>query len=81
MSDDPLFLPARPRDPSPIPTARELRDATFKADPDRADMLDRLITATPEQIDAYIEANVTNLAQARTFLKKLTKVLAIAVRE
>jgi hypothetical protein len=57
------------------------RDAAFRADATRVDMLTRLKNATPAQIDAYIEANVTNLAQARAFLKALTKVLALAIRD
>ena len=56
------------------------RDAAFREDAARADMLARLKTATPAQIDTYIEANVTNLAQARNFLKALTKVLALVAR-
>jgi hypothetical protein len=67
------------RDPETLAAERQ-RAATFNGDADRIDMLNRLKTATPAQIDAYIDANVTNLAQARTFLKKLTKVLALAVR-
>lgn len=57
------------------------RMEAFTADPDRIDMIHRLKTATPGQIDAYIEANLTNLAQARSFLKKLTKVLATIARD
>lgn len=68
------------RDPQEL-TASQQRTETFNADPDRVDMLQRLKTATPAQIDSYIEANVTNLAQARSFLKKLTKVLALAIRD
>lgn len=62
-------------------TVVQQRTNTFKADPARVDMIDRLRNATPAQIDTYIDNNVTNLAQARTFLKALTKVLAIVVRD
>ena len=62
------------------PPAVKLRAATFRADASRQDMLTRLRTATPAQIDSYIDANVATLAQARTFLKALAKVIALDAR-
>lgn len=59
--------------------AQAARQASIATDPGRLDLLARLKKATPAEIDAYIEANVTNLAQARNFLKALTKVLAVAI--
>jgi hypothetical protein len=47
----------------------------------RADaLITALITRTPAQIDAYIEANVTSLASARDVLKLLAKCVAIVAR-
>jgi hypothetical protein len=36
---------------------------------------------TPAQVDAWIDANVTTLAEARTVLKILARILAILARE
>jgi hypothetical protein len=74
------YAPA-PSAPPHVPSTEEVRAVTFKADGSRQDMLARLKTATPAQIDAYIDANVTTLAQARTFLKALTKILATHIQE
>lgn len=37
--------------------------------------------ATPEQIDTYIENNITSLVTAKEFLKKLTRVVQLLLRE
>lgn len=66
---------------SPPPSAEQVRDASFKADPARVDWVDRLRNASPQQIETYITNNVTNLAQARTVLIALAKVLAVVVKE
>lgn len=39
-----------------------------------------LMSATPAQIDAWVEANVTTLAAVRRVLKLLLKLLVIAMR-
>lgn len=57
------------------------RNVSFKQDASRIDWVDRLRNATPQQIETYITNNVTNLAQARTVLIGLAKVLAIVVKE
>lgn len=43
--------------------------AALKADTD----LSNLLAATPQQIDAWIDANVTSLAEARRVLRLLAK--------
>ncbi len=48
----------------------EIPDSTIRA----------LYKMTFAQLDTYIDANVTTLAQARTFLKKLAKVVLILVK-
>ena len=40
----------------------------------------RLMTASPAQIDAYVDANVTDLASAREFLKTLAKLVVLNPR-
>jgi hypothetical protein len=39
-----------------------------------------IITSTNAQIDTYIDNNVTSLAEAQTFLKKLTKVVRMLAK-
>lgn len=63
-----------------VPTEDDLREASFKDEPDRIDLVNRLRTATPAQINNWIDANVTSLAAARAVLKALVKVLAIHIR-
>jgi len=58
-----------------VVTARQ-RQATLNADATRADLLTRLRTATPAQINSYVDANVTNIADARTMFKRILLALA-----
>lgn len=51
----------------------DTRVGTFKNDATQQDLLNRLKTATPAQIDAWLTTNVTNLAQARTVLGAIIK--------
>lgn len=74
---DGLTFVAPPANPEPPPTPEQLRAATFASLPDRQDIITRLRTATPAQIDAWLTANVTTLAQARTVLGALIKVFCI----
>jgi len=53
------------------------RKSSFDADATRADLLARLRTATPAQINTYVDANVTDLASARALFKKILLVLAV----
>ncbi len=62
---------------APILPPAVVRAQTFTALPDRADIIARLQTATPAQIDAWLAANVTTLAQARTVLGALIKVFCV----
>lgn len=66
-------------DPAAIPAA-DARAQTFRAEPDRIDLLDRLQTATPAQIGTWIDNNVTSIATARTVLKAIIKVIALDAR-
>lgn len=58
------------------------RVAGIRANASRADLLNRLRTATDAQIDTWLGNNVTNLAQARAVLGAIIKVIALLdVRE
>lgn len=56
------------------------RAAAFEADAERADLLDRLRTATPQQIGTWVDNNVTNISEARRVLKAMLKVMAQLAR-
>lgn len=60
--------------------AEKARVASIKADAGRVDLLDRLRTAAPAQIDAWIDSNVTTIAAARAVLKAIIKVIALDAR-
>lgn len=61
---------------APTSVAARQRQATLDADATRADLLTRLRTATPAQINTYVDANVTNIADARTMFKRILLALA-----
>lgn len=42
--------------------------------------LHQVVNATPQQIDNYIDNNVTDLASARTFLKLLTRLVVYGIK-
>ena len=68
-------------DPVPPPSAAETTEANrlaaIKADAGRIDLITRFRTATPAQIDTFIDANVTTIAQARTLFKAILKTIAL----
>lgn len=66
-----------PPNVDPPPTAEQIRAGTFLAQADRADIIARLQTATPAQIDSWLLANVTNLAQARAVLGAIVKIFCV----
>lgn len=66
---------------TPDPAIPDARVDAMKADPTRVALLARLRTATPAQIDTYVQANVTNLAQARDMLGTILKLLALDARQ
>lgn len=74
--DGSVFTPPDPI-PDPPPTPEQLRKTSMMADADYIDLLQRAATATPTQIDSWLSANVTNLAQARAVLGALIKVIAV----
>lgn len=56
--------------------ADEARRANMANDAGAADLIGRLATATPAQIDNWLATNVTNVAQVRAVLAAVIKVLA-----
>lgn len=64
----------------PLPSAEDHRAEIFKSDAGRADLMTRLRTATPAQIDAFIDNNVTTIAQARAVFKAILKAIALDAR-
>jgi hypothetical protein len=63
------------------PTPTEVREAAFATDADRIDLLNKLLAATPAQIKAYVQNNVTDLASARVMMMKILLLLATAIRQ
>lgn len=64
----------------PEPQVEADRVAAYQVDASRGDLLTRLKSATPAQIDSYVESNVTTLPQARTLFKAILKVIALDLR-
>lgn len=62
--------------PDPALEEARQRRILFEADATRTDLLNRLRTASPTQINTYVDANVTTLAEARALFKKILLVLA-----
>ena len=67
----------------PIPVediqARLEREA-LRNDPRAVELRDRLVSATPQQISDYVDAQVTDLASARAMFKRILILLALAHR-
>lgn len=66
-------------DPPP-PTAEEIRLAAFGAEADVIDLKNRMDTSTAAQVNTWVDANVTTLAQARSVLKTLIKIVILTRR-
>lgn len=62
------------------PPPEEIRATAFRAEADRIDLMTRLKTATPAQIDSWLTTNVTSLASARTVLGAIIKAIALDAR-
>lgn len=58
---------------------REVRRDEIRSLPDTADMLDKLRNASPQQIDDWVNSNVTTLAQVRVVFRAILKVLAASL--
>jgi hypothetical protein len=57
--------------------AEKARAAGIRTDAGRIDLLQRLRSATPAQVGAYVDNNVTDLAGARALLKKILLLIAL----
>lgn len=58
-----------------------MRENDIKNDALRTDLINRLKSATNDQIDNWIDNNVNSLASARQVLKAIVKVLVFLVNE
>jgi hypothetical protein len=65
-----------PSAPAPPPTPAEQRMAEFRELPDQIDLMDRLESATPEGIGAWVDAQVVDLAGARRLLALILVAMA-----
>jgi hypothetical protein len=54
--------------------------AAFQLDATTKELLDRLLIATPSQIDTWLDANTGNVTEVRSVLKKIVRVMALVVR-
>jgi hypothetical protein len=61
---------------APKRAAKQQRNQEIMDDPERKDLLDKLGNATNAQISAWIDANVTNLADARKVFKIILRTMA-----
>lgn len=52
----------------------------IRQDPVCADLLERLRSFTPAQIDSYVDSNVTDPASTRALLKRMLMMLALLAR-
>ncbi len=69
------FIPPPETPTDPVITAERARITSFRVEATQQDLIGRLQTATPAQIDAWLVNNVTTLAQARTVLGAIVKFL------
>lgn len=65
---------------SPAAKAQRQQDAVYAADVGQVALLALLKTATPAEIEAYIETNAATLPNIRAFLKDFVKVVALMAR-
>lgn len=61
---------------TPPPVPDDPRMAALRTDQGRLDLLMKLKSATPADIDAWLATNMTNLAQARAVVGALVKLIA-----
>lgn len=62
--------------PDPVAVAAAQRIAAFQSDTNRQAMLAALTSATPAQVQTYINNNVTDLPSAKVMLYKIALILA-----
>lgn len=62
--------------PDPVQIANQQRQTAFQADNNRQAMITALTSATPAQLQTYINNNVTDLPSARLMLYRLALVVA-----
>lgn len=68
-------------DPSDPPPAEDLARVARRQELRANAVVNAIASATPAQIDTYIDNNVTTLAQARTVLKALAMCVSVLLKE
>jgi len=66
----------KPPGPTPEQIAEAARRAALRSDALAVELLAQLRAATPAQISNYVDAQVTDLASARTMFKRIMLILA-----
>lgn len=67
--------------PAPAPTAEAARRGTISTDSGRAQLAQRLRTATPQQIRDHVNASVTDLPSAKAMLANILILIALDARD
>lgn len=65
---------------NPPPTPMEQRAEALKADTARRDILERLRTSTPTQIDQWYDNNINTVAKRDALMKAILKLIALDAR-
>ncbi len=65
---------------APDPTADQIRAAAWLADADRQNLITQIANATPAQVKAYVNTNVTDLASAKVLLTKIILLVGMTIR-
>lgn len=80
-----VYTPPQPPRSVPPPNALTPAEATrqtaIKSDAKRAALLAKLQSASNAEIDAYVAANVTNIAQAQAAIATILKLIALDARQ
>jgi hypothetical protein len=59
----------------------EERIASIRNDPDRLAIIDMFKTATPDQIDEWVNDNVTDMTSVKIILSTVLKLISLHVKE
>ena len=65
---------------SPEPEVRAKIEARLAEARQELELATRLSTATPQQVEAWIETNVTNISTAKGVLKQLSRIMIMLLK-
>ncbi len=69
----PVKLPPAPPE---VPTPAQIRRTAMRADVAGLALRRKLAAASPQEIDDYVDQNVSNLADVKTMLKRMLRLIA-----